>query len=454
MPAFRYTVINQQNQQLSGVLNAATPDDARKELNTLGFAVVTMEDVSTIKVPTPIDQPIANTEAQSVQISLKFAFVGKDKTNRRIRGTIAAQDIKLAYKRLVEEYNFLVEALTPAAAQISELEATQILRKVKNEYEKQKLLEENSQTGVLTADEQEEKEALLENVDFILKKIDEIITTFGEEIKPEMKKAIRDDVDRLLRIKSSNNLTSIKQTCKELLQRIQDRETFLHQETRVKEKTQLQLETETMMRNLGKRRKTVEIDTESKEENRFTLFLEKLFPKDLPEVIERKERIKAINEQLKTYVKLWMGADKNYRQEIKIGIKTLWEERKRLTHEISEKNKEMRAATQAKNTAMPTKIEHLYKEFYTFSIWLLFGYLTYYFVMTILITKALPIELPSFLTLNIYKTKGFFPLLISIFIIHTGLSLQQLFYPKAILAKILTVPVTLFCAFFILINFF
>lgn len=450
MPAFRYTVINQQNQQLSGILNAANPDDARKELNSLGFAVLTLEDVSTIKVPTPVDQP--QKTAPSVNLSLKFAFVGKDKTNRRIRGTIAAQDINLAYARLVEEYHFLVEALTPSTAQMSEVEATKMLRTIKDAYERQKILQDNEEQALLSPEQEGEKEALLENVDFILKKIDEVLISFGDEIKPEMKKAIRDDVDRLLRIKSSNNLTSIRQTCKELLQRIQDRETFLHQATRVKEKMQLQLDTESMMKNLGKKGATEKTPAPTVE-TRWSRLRAKLFPEDPPEVSERKDRIRAINEQMKTYAKLWMGADKNYRQEIKTGLKTLWEERKRIKAEIAQFLKQKKQTTKTEKTAV-TKIDKFFRELYILTAWLLYGYLTYYFVITLTTTKKIPLALPGFLTINIYKTHFFFPIIITLFILHIGMSLQHVFYPKATIGKILTLPVTLFCALFVLINFF
>lgn len=451
MPAFRYTVINQKNEKLSGILNAATPDDARKELNTLGFAVLTLEDVSTIKVPTPIDQP--QEKSESVSISLKFAFTGMDKTNRRVRGNIAAQDINQAYARLLEEYHFLIEELRPANAQMSAQEATQLLRTVKDAYERTKILQENQGQGLMTQEQEEEKTALLENVDFILKKINEVLTAFGDEIKPEMKKAIRDDVDRLLRIKTSNNLASIRQTCKELLQRIQDRETFLHKESRVKEKTELQLETETMMKNLTKKGGAEKEKVQTRETT-LTRILTKLIPEDPPAIKEKKEKIAAINEQLKSYAKLWISADKNYRQEMKTGIKTLWEERKRMKNEIKNLTAQEQEEKKAARAHKPTKIEKLYREIYIFTLWLLCGYLGYYFVMTIVDTKEIPLVLPSFFAINIYQTNTFFPLLITLFVIHAGVSLQTLFYPKAIIGKLLTMPVTLFFVSFLLINFF
>ena len=46
MAKFRYTVINPQNQQLTGTINAPDIKLARSELNNLGFSVLKIDEIN------------------------------------------------------------------------------------------------------------------------------------------------------------------------------------------------------------------------------------------------------------------------------------------------------------------------------------------------------------------------------------------------------------------------
>ena len=100
MPQYLYTVINKENKELNGSINAPDELAARHELNALGFSILALHIETTAAIP---EQTIENIK--------KFDFSAIDKNGKKIVGTIQGENIFTVYKRLLIEYQFDVQSL-------------------------------------------------------------------------------------------------------------------------------------------------------------------------------------------------------------------------------------------------------------------------------------------------------------------------------------------------------
>ena len=135
MPQYKYLAITQDNQKMSGSFNASNEEDARKELNQLGLAILSIEEVAGIvqppktqeapsATPPPPPQPVKQAtvipkreeKIDPGKILIKFEFEALDKTGRKIIGTIPAQNKFSAFSRLTKEYQFDISYISKADA--------------------------------------------------------------------------------------------------------------------------------------------------------------------------------------------------------------------------------------------------------------------------------------------------------------------------------------------------
>ncbi len=325
MPQYKYIAVTQDNQKMTGSLSATNEEEARKELNELNLAILSIEETDapapetaktapkktpaappppppkkqgisikpTVKAtkdesdpepepkpeeskpePTPTpepQQPDTTKKSKKVADSLtKFEFEAHDKTGRKIIGTIPATDKLSALTRLINEYQFDVTYL-------SRQDATQAEKDNDRTEGIEKLKERVADIKKATADIDEQtandkdfktkQQILLKKVDYVLEKIKKVLQNFDQEIKPENKKLIQSYIDKLLRIKNSTNLEYIEHTAEELLRKIQDQEIFLHKESLQKEKTNLMIESQQLLSSLhaaGGPKKTFSQDLKEK----------------------------------------------------------------------------------------------------------------------------------------------------------------------------------------------
>ena len=110
MAQFQYTAVNNTGKKLSGVIGAATQEEARKELNALGISVLVMNKIA------ETGEQSVTTEANTSDELPKFEFEAFDKTGRKVLGTIPASNRYKAFKRLMEEYQFEVSYVIEAGA--------------------------------------------------------------------------------------------------------------------------------------------------------------------------------------------------------------------------------------------------------------------------------------------------------------------------------------------------
>jgi hypothetical protein len=403
MPQFSYTVINKENKQLSGNINAPDEKAARSELNALGFSILAI-------VASTGENPVVPAEFDATNIE-KYEFSAIDKNGKKVVGTIQGEEIFSVYKRLVYEYQFDVQALYPANLSDGEKEKS-IVKGI--DYLKDRLLEEEmlaqSQAQKQQMDEKEFKEKQLKlksQIEFVLIKMNQIIDNYKEELDPATKAKLKYYIEKILRIKNSTNLDYIRQTCEEMLTYLQKEEIFLNKEQRLKEKTQLSIEAKSMMIQLSKASQTggedifdlmrswrdehmINNNEPSLEDKLINTFFSLFIgPEPEPqEVIAAREKVRRINTQIKEYLTIYFQApDPEFKKETKESIKRLWTQRKLQKRELAKIIAKLHA--QKMENIEFTSTEILQREIFGLAGWILTFYIIYYFVTIYLNSKQI-----------------------------------------------------------------
>ncbi|MGL5831541.1 MAG: hypothetical protein ACRCZE_05355 [Candidatus Altimarinota bacterium] len=392
MPKYSYTVINRQNQQLNGTINAPDETTARHELNGLGFSILILNVI-------PEDQE--NVVAPEDSSVLKFEFIAFDKAGKKVVGSIQGMEIFQVYKRLILEYQFDVQALY--LADLTDQEKEKAIQKGIEEL-KDRLLEEKMeedlkhQQEVIDQKTFEEQQAKLKNqVEFVLKKVNEIIDTYRDELSPPIKTKLKYYVEKILRIKNSTNLNYIQSTTEEMLNYLQKEELFLNQEQKLKERTKLSIEAKSMMMKLHNVNSKAQADVfDLLRDWRDEHIINKKHPNFLDNlinvlitpiigaqaedrrIIEAKIKYKQINKQIRDFIIIYFQApNKEYKRETLDTIKSFWNQRNILKRELKEIIKQVQSEKLNNNEISSGEI--VLREIYNLFCWVLCFYLIYYF---------------------------------------------------------------------------
>lgn len=455
MPKYKYTTINQNNQQLNGTIS--TPDEkiAREELRKIGLTIVSLEKIS---------------EESTMSNINRFEFEAIDKDNKKIIGSIPANDEYEAYKRLKEEYRFNVlslwkQELPEEEKQMKKIHGIQELKELYDQEYQEKLDETESEQVKIY---EKERQQLLQQVDFTIAKVKNLLGQFENDIPPEQIYSIKKFADKLLRVKNSTDLQYIKANCEELLQIFQDQERFLHQKGAEEKKKMLVTNTQKLMMGIhqipltSKHRispiSSLKKWAEKKKESHGLLskiVLKFISPKSKGILKSKEEasshQLKTIHGQLWTYIGLLIKSKRGYRKQIFQNITTLLKERKRLKDKIKTMEKEMNMVTRKMSFKPRKKARHfILKEINTFSGWLLFFYISYYFTAHYIITKDIPFEVNWNFDFYNSPLKYF---IVLVFIIHGAISLKLSFFAQSTIATLFISPIALFLMLFIILNF-
>jgi len=464
MPKYQYNVINSENKALSGTISAPDEKSARAELNQLGFSVVGINEI-----------PESQGAEQEAKLPT-FEFSGIDKNQKRVTGTIQSEDRYSAYKRLISEYSFEVEYLVDQA--LPEGQKTE--EKIKGVFELQNRVDEESQAlqkkaagaseNVDLKEFEKKQDVLKLQVEFVLKKVKEMLDLYEKEMKPEIKEQIRKFVDKILRIKSSTNLDYIRKNCEDLLTFLQKEEIFLHEEARMKERTQLVLEAKSMMMQLhsSKSKSSMGINESLRMwredhilHNEQPTFIEKIldffvgifigFVPENEEVVEIQHNIAIVSQQIRQYWLIYFqAATPEYKNEARTSLKKLHQEKKKLNQQLKEAKKRLRE--EFKKQEELTRMESLSRELLTFTGWLLAFYLFYYFASIYAGTKQLG-TLSASLPFSLYKTSFLKYFLTTLFLFHSALSVKINLFRRNDVATLVITPIFLFSTILILLNF-
>jgi len=316
---------------------------------------------------------------------------------------------------------------------------------------------------------EERRQTLQLQVDFVLKKVKEMLDLYEPEIKPDTKEKIRQMVDKVLRIKSSTNLDYIHNSCQELLTFLQKEEIFLHEEARKSEHSEMNLAVKSMMMQLHKsksgtisvkekalnwrERHIIHNDRPSLSEKMIDSWLGIFIGKEENSEIQNLRRqIITLNEQLKEYFILYFQSnDPEFKVQARKGIRKLWHDKKNLKKELKAALKKEKNAL--KNQRNNTFTEQMMTEIFHFSGWLLGFYLVYYFVVNYWLEKdfGANLRIPS----NIVASNPFFLkyFLATIFLVHAGLSIKTHFFRKNGTASVIIWPTIVISMVLIYLNF-
>ncbi|OGJ46148.1 hypothetical protein A3J23_00320 [Candidatus Peregrinibacteria bacterium RIFCSPLOWO2_02_FULL_48_14] len=429
MAQFQYTAVNNGGKKLSGLIGAATEEEARKQLNTFGISLLAI-------------QKMAETAAQSVtqeagtsDVLPKFEFEAFDKIGKKVLGTIPASNRYKAFKRLMDEYQFEVSYVVAAGATEEEKVKAKAedLSALKAEYEAQNKVTDKEviEEQKISTEFETQRKNLLQKVDFILEKIKGLLASYLNELTPESRKLIQGYIDKLLRIKSSTNLDYIQSTSEELLKKIQDQELFLHKEKMQSQRDTLKLESQKMMASLHERPVQLEGVAEKIEELQSKLgssenplfqglanWLALFTP--TPEEKELKTKIATVSRQIWTYRKIVWTTPAGAKEEARQSLNSLMEEKTRLKQEL--KNRIAARKRKSTNEEVPEPL--ITEEVNHFLSWLLAFYLAAYFVSYYSSAKVLPGGSPLPGDFNLLSSPLLRHILISVFLWHVILSLR------------------------------
>lgn len=461
MPRFRYTVINEENKQLQGTIGAPEESSARKELNDLGFSILTLEILD------------ETTQTNESEIPV-FEFEAFDKNQKKVLGTIQAEDQYAAFKRLLSEYEFEINYVIDNDLPEKDKEKQRKLGAIDlyNKFQEETAENRQKETGnEKDLREFEQKQIVLkQQIEFVLGKVSAMLDQYAAEMKPEVKTELKKQVEKILRIKNSTNLDYVRKSAEELLTYIQKEELFLHEESRSKERTKMIVEAQSMMMQLrkGKSTKNLSINEILRQwyethikSNPEPSTLEKIpgyfiahyldIENENEAIIELRKQLSNVNSQLKQYISLYFKAPSpEFKLETGDGIKTLWQERKRIIKAI--KNEKKALIKDRQTSGSSTASNGIGGEILAFTGWLLTFYLIYYFASIYILTKNFgDFEIPYIF--YIYKSAFLKYFLTTVFLLHATISLKKNLFHSSSTATVVLTTLFIFSSLVVYLNF-
>ncbi len=354
---YHYIALSQDSRELSGIIEAADEPQARVKLNELGMSVVSL---TVVNEDVPLVAKNAGEPGTKVASPL-FEFEAFDQNNKKVVGTIAAQDDLRAFTRLLNEYRLSVYYIANSTLDSASKKKARTLgtAELQTRYDKEKTVSNTPKSSMLSlqsndknnqaaaADEaaknEAEKNQLVKIVDETIARINVFLQTNGALIKQEERDIITSDINQLLRIKDSSNLEHTKATCEKMLSHIQKQELFINEREKIKESAQLKLETSKLLDelNAGSLQKSIYInDIISKwAKNPLFKYIASIFQTWFPPLTDvmrdKKAQIATTQSHIVTYTKtLIFGSSTALRAEAWESIKSLRTQKKRLQLEF------------------------------------------------------------------------------------------------------------------------
>lgn len=473
MPVFKYTVVNKEGKKLSGSVESTDELLAREELNNLGFSILSLSLSQEAKV----DEDEAEKSGKK-----KFVFEAKNPQGQNVTGTIPATDEFEAYKRLVQEYELSVNAIWLNNLPGQDIQEARIrgTRHFQELFEDQQ--EKNTQEEVKSAERQKKELLVHTQVENVLKRVADILTEYDNLIDADQRKEIDKQVEKLLRIKNSNNLEYIISSTEELLNFIESQEESLKKKGYLDKRTKLKIRVKEMLQTLHKTTKPKSLSEDIV--GRIQLWQQKNIKKAMkmpfyitftnsilekiknffttPEAIQVLiDQIKSCNNQLFEYAKMYFKEPTpEYKAKVKNALSIIWNKRQKTIKTLKETRKRLKEENQKdkktkEKTGEKTFFENLEEDLSEFTGWLLAFYLIYYVVTLYLSSKNFGLgsvaSLPK--SLRFYDTQIFKYALVVVFLLHCALSLKVNFFEKNKLASLFIFPITFLGIIFTLVNF-
>lgn len=220
---FSYTALSAANQKTTGLLEAETKEQAQKELHDMGAAILSLIEISEEEFNKQKELIQKTEENVKIDNAIKtFRFLVIDHKKKSIKGTIEADDLYFAYKRLRLEYQFEVQSLFEVGASLSaQNESNQQL----NEFEKRLISESKGKKSAHVKKNEDLKQVtqneIPKKIDLLIEKIKKGVSEHEKLFSKSLLFEIHTKIDELERIKRSNNINHINHICQNLSQLIE-----------------------------------------------------------------------------------------------------------------------------------------------------------------------------------------------------------------------------------------
>lgn len=466
MPSFKYIIVNKENKQLTGEVDAPSEDIARKDLQELGFSIVSIEE---------------KKKEDKDEVGVIFDFKGIDSQNRKITGTIKSENRYQAFRRLITEYEldvrYVVQSNLNPKDKTKQIEegVNDLMKKYQDEVKKKTDLFHEKKFKQIDRNFEKEKALVMRQVDFVLTKVSESIDSFAKELNADDKQRIKDYVNKILRLKNTTNLDYLKKSTQDLLKFLQKAEIFVNKKSNVQNKLKLYAQSEDMIDHLEKgkdfgvyqdleeqilRWQSEHIKGKKKKEISIINKLKSVYYALLLKIIHQPEQIREINKEIdylnreiKQYYSVYLKAkDLNYKKEAIKSIKRLKERKISLRNKLRKLKKEEIKRT--KEEGELNFFEKLIEGINGITGWLLFFYLVFYFISGIIINKSIIFEFYEIPSVFFLFQSGLIKYVLPIiFLLHVTTSTKLYFFKKNLIADIILFPAFGVVSLIVVFNF-
>ncbi len=214
---FSYTALGSDNQKLTGIMDAESLESAHEELHKMGLSVISLNETTGDEQIEPSD-----TESQQADIIVTYYFLGQDPHGKEVNGTIDAQSSFSAYKRLITEYRFQVIDLykhgsaDPETASLKEKFSEWNVKLKEEGIDLAELRKKSDTKNELTDEGEKMAEEIVTEIDNFIVNTKAIINEHQSQYSKPFLQEITATLDKLERIRTSNNLKHITKVCNDL----------------------------------------------------------------------------------------------------------------------------------------------------------------------------------------------------------------------------------------------
>lgn len=220
---FKYTALNPDNKETTGILEAPNVEAAKKELHQMNLSILVINKISEQEYQESAGKQQETRKNTGI---ITYIFKAQDAYQKVIDGTIDAKDAYSAFKRLIINYHFQVLALHPK--QQDDLDDTILQTNFKADSAQWKVklkeegidLEQALRVQPVDKDLEGENEVInkkiAQQIDQFIIQAKGIIKVHSEHFSVAFLEEINNKLANLERIRASNNLDNITRVSNEL----------------------------------------------------------------------------------------------------------------------------------------------------------------------------------------------------------------------------------------------
>ena len=212
---FNYTALSSDNQKLTGVLDSTDIDAAREELHQMGVSIITINEISEEEF---INQKKTEETKKTEGGIITYIFEAIDNNGKSINGTIDAKDSYSAFKRLIIDYSFKINALYPSNANSVVIEASKKDIPIFEAKVKEEGIDISKTDSANNLDLKGIKidEKIIKEIDNFIINVKEVLSKHKDHFSPAFFGNIEKTLGKLERVRTSNNINHITEICNQL----------------------------------------------------------------------------------------------------------------------------------------------------------------------------------------------------------------------------------------------